>query len=71
MRVTSGSWDGAKVILRDQALEVRCVDGRLHIVRKPRGYDEWDHASTIWGNDRQNRIHFECKAAPHCRRSGP
>jgi hypothetical protein len=27
MRVTSGSW----VILRDQALEVRKVDGRLHI----------------------------------------
>ena len=42
MRVTSGSWDGAKVILRDQALELRCVDGRLHIARKPRGYDEWD-----------------------------
>jgi hypothetical protein len=23
-------------------LEVRNVDGRLHIARKPRGYDEWD-----------------------------
>jgi hypothetical protein len=42
MRVTSGSWDGEKVILRDQALEVRCVQGRLHIARKPRQYDEWD-----------------------------
>jgi hypothetical protein len=42
MRVTSGSWDGEKVILRDQVLEVRNVDGRLHIARKPRGYDEWD-----------------------------
>ena len=38
MRVTSGSW----VILRDQVLEVRKVDGRLHIARKPRAYDEWD-----------------------------
>jgi hypothetical protein len=30
------------VILRDQMFEVRNVDGRLHIARKPRGYDEWD-----------------------------
>jgi hypothetical protein len=42
MRVTSGSWSGEKVILRDQVLEVRNVDGRLHIARKPRHYDEWD-----------------------------
>jgi hypothetical protein len=42
MRVTSGSWDGVKVILRDQVLEVRNVDGRLHIARKPREYDEWE-----------------------------
>jgi hypothetical protein len=39
MRVTSGSWDGEKVILPDQVLEVRNVDGRL---RKPRHHDEWD-----------------------------
>ena len=42
MRVTSGSWDGEKVILRDQVLEVRNVDGRLHIARKPREYGEWN-----------------------------
>ena len=42
MRVTSGSWDGEKVILRDQVLEVRNVDGRLHIARQPRHHDEWD-----------------------------
>jgi hypothetical protein len=42
MRVTSGSWDGEKVILRDQVLEVRNVDGRLHVARKPRHHDEWD-----------------------------
>jgi hypothetical protein len=27
MRVTSGSWDGEKVILRDQVLEVHNVEG--------------------------------------------
>jgi hypothetical protein len=42
MRVTSGSWDGEKVILRDQVLEVRNVDGRLHVARKERRPDEWD-----------------------------
>jgi hypothetical protein len=42
MRVTSGSWDGEKVILPDQVLEVRNVEGRLHVSRKPRQYDEWD-----------------------------
>jgi hypothetical protein len=42
MRVTSGSWDGEKVFSRDQVLEVRCVEGRLHVARKPRQYDEWD-----------------------------
>jgi hypothetical protein len=42
MRVTSGSWDGEKVILRDQVLEVRNVDGRLRVARKGRRPDEWD-----------------------------
>jgi hypothetical protein len=36
MRVTSGSWVGEKVILRDQVLEVRNVDNRLHVARKER-----------------------------------
>jgi hypothetical protein len=40
MRVTSGSWDREKVILRDQVLEVRNVDGRLHVARKERRPDE-------------------------------
>jgi hypothetical protein len=36
MRVTSVSWDGEKVLMRDQVLEVRYAtsDGRLHIARK-------------------------------------
>jgi hypothetical protein len=36
MRVTSGFWVNEKVILRDEVLEVRNVDGRLHVARKPR-----------------------------------
>jgi hypothetical protein len=36
MRVTSASWDGEKVFLRDQVLEVRNVDGRLPVARKVR-----------------------------------
>jgi hypothetical protein len=40
MRVTSGSWDGEKVILRDQVLEVRNVEGQPHTARKPQHHDE-------------------------------
>ena len=42
MRVTSGSWDGDKVNLCDQVVEVGNVDGRLNIARKERHYDDWD-----------------------------
>jgi hypothetical protein len=30
------------VFLKDQVLEVRNVDGRLHVARKERRHDEWD-----------------------------
>jgi hypothetical protein len=40
--VTSGSWDGEKVILKGQVLEVRNVDGRLYVARKAKKPDEWD-----------------------------
>jgi hypothetical protein len=40
--VTSGSWDGEKVILKGQVLEVRNVDGRLYVSRKAKKPDEWD-----------------------------
>ena len=46
MRVTSESWDGEKVILRDQGLDARNVEGRLHISRKSRHHDEWDPSTT-------------------------
>jgi hypothetical protein len=42
IRVTSALWEDAKVIDKHEVLEVRNVDGRLHIARKPRQYDEWD-----------------------------
>jgi hypothetical protein len=43
-RVTSGSWDGEKVCLKDQVLEVRHAvpDARLHVARKTKAPDEWD-----------------------------
>jgi hypothetical protein len=37
--------DGEKVILKDQVLEVRNIDSRLHVARKVRRPDEWDHRS--------------------------
>jgi hypothetical protein len=33
MRVTSGSWEGEKVVACDQVLEVSNVEGRLHVAR--------------------------------------
>jgi len=46
MRVTSGSWDGGKLIWRDQVVEVRNVDGSLQLTRKSRHHDEWDPSTT-------------------------
>jgi hypothetical protein len=42
IRVTSGSWDGEKVIMRDQVLEIRNAnsDGRLHVARKLKNHDD-------------------------------
>jgi hypothetical protein len=44
MRVTSTSWDGERVLMRDQVLEVRnaTADGRLRIARKVKHHDDWD-----------------------------
>jgi hypothetical protein len=42
MRITSGSWEGEKVYSKGEVLEVRNVDGRLHVARKARHHDEWD-----------------------------
>jgi hypothetical protein len=42
MRVTSGSWEGEKVFLRDQVLEVRNVEDRIHVAGKQCQHDERD-----------------------------
>jgi hypothetical protein len=42
MCVTSQSWDNERAFAPDQVLEVRWVDGRLHVARKDRHHDEWD-----------------------------
>jgi len=44
MPVTSGSWDGEKVFLKDQVLEVRHAvpDAGLHVARKTEHHDDWD-----------------------------
>jgi hypothetical protein len=44
MRVTSGSWNGEKVFLKDQVLKVRhaIADARLRVARKTKRYDDWD-----------------------------
>jgi hypothetical protein len=39
IRVASMLWEDARVILRDEVLVVRNVDGRLHIARKERRPD--------------------------------
>jgi hypothetical protein len=62
MRVTSGSWDGEKVILKDQVLEVRNVEGRLHLARNERRPDEWDPPSGRF------RPRYESQAAAQRRR---
>jgi hypothetical protein len=30
------------MFLRHQVLEVRNIEGHIHLARKPRRYDEWD-----------------------------
>jgi hypothetical protein len=50
MRVMSGSWEGEKIFLRDQVLEVRfgSADARLHVARKVKAPDEWDPALPVY-----------------------
>ncbi len=42
MLVPSGTWGGERVGSRDQVLDVRNVDSRLHVARNERRHDEWD-----------------------------
>ncbi len=40
--VMSNSWDHEKVPGKDQIVEIRAVDGRLHVARKAKHPDEWE-----------------------------
>jgi hypothetical protein len=44
IRVTSASWEGEKIFLWDQVIEVRHAnaDARLHVARKTKAPDDWD-----------------------------
>lgn len=44
MRVTSRHWEDAKVLLKDEVLEIRNVDDRLHVACKERKPGQWDRA---------------------------
>jgi hypothetical protein len=38
-----------EVILKDEMLEIRNVDGSLHIARKVKNHDEWDPPLQVHG----------------------
>jgi hypothetical protein len=42
-------WDGEKVFLKDQVIEVRHAnaDSRLHVARKTKAPDEWDRPRPV------------------------
>jgi hypothetical protein len=42
IRVNAVAWSDPKVVLRDQVLEDRSMDGQLRIARKDRHYDDHD-----------------------------
>jgi hypothetical protein len=54
IRVASLLWETPKLILPGEVLEVRNVDDRLHIARKPRHHDEWDPPTALWAGHRRN-----------------
>jgi hypothetical protein len=41
MRATTRTWPDAKVIGRDEVIEIRNVDGQVRVARKARYHDEW------------------------------
>jgi hypothetical protein len=42
MRITSGSWNGEKIFLKDQVIEVRHANALGCMARKTKAPDEWD-----------------------------
>ncbi len=42
MRATAKIWPDAKVLGRNEVIEIRNVDGQIRVARKERRHDEWD-----------------------------
>jgi len=64
IRNTSLLWPEPKVILKGEVLEIRNVDGVLHIARKARKPDEWDPPLPVYDpygpdNSLQDDGHFD------------
>jgi len=57
MRITSGSWNGEKIFLKDQVIEVRHANALGCIARKTKAPDEWDAPiqAPAFSNDRRCR----------------
>jgi hypothetical protein len=51
IRVGSLLWEAPKVILKNEMLEIRNVDGSLHIARKVKHYDEWDPQLELYADN--------------------
>ena len=61
-------WESPKVILRGEVLEVRNVDGRLHVTREERHPDEGDppvEPMTPTGRAMSSLITDACCAVAH------
>ena len=62
MRVASRHWEDAKVIGRGEMLEVRNVDGRLHIARNEHHHDEWDPPVEPYDPCEPDMVSMSCNA---------
>ena len=62
IRVTSLLWEAPKVILKGEVLEVRNVDGRLHIARKEHHHDEWDPPVEPYDPCEPDMVSMSCNA---------
>jgi hypothetical protein len=42
MRATARTWPDAKVLGRNEVIEIRNVGGQIRVARKTRNHDDWD-----------------------------
>jgi hypothetical protein len=65
-------WESPKVILKGEVLEVRNVDGRLHIADEARHPDKWDPRSSLMTHTGRGMIHMtDARCAADVPRSFP